>query len=37
MNRNGGFRYIQVSDIDYMFTCSAQGKSAKNRLDELIY
>lgn len=37
INRNGGFRYIQVSDIDYMFTCSAQGKSAKNRLDELIY
>ena len=32
-----GFRYIQVPDIESMFTISAQGKSAKDRLDELIY
>ena len=32
-----GYRYIQVKDIDTMFSISAQGKSAKDRLDELIY
>ena len=32
-----GFRYIQVPDIESMFSISAQGKSAKDRLDELIY
>ena len=37
VDRNSGFKYIQVPDIETMFTCSAQGKSAKNRLDELIY
>ena len=31
------YRYIQVSDYDTMFSISAQGKSAKTRLDELIY
>lgn len=32
-----GFRYIQVPNANHMFTCSAQGKSAKNKLDELLY
>lgn len=32
-----GFRYIQVPDIDNMFAISAQGKSAKDKLDELLY
>jgi hypothetical protein len=34
-----GFRYIQVPDknIDSMFKISAQGKSAKEKLDELLY
>lgn len=32
-----GYKYIQVPDIDTMFSISAQGKSAKDRLDELIY
>ena len=32
-----GYKYIQVPDIDSMFSISAQGKSAKDRLDELIY
>ena len=32
-----GYSYVQVPNIDYMFTISAQGKSAKDRLDELIY
>ena len=32
-----GFKYIQVPDLDKMFTISAQGKSAKERLDELLY
>lgn len=32
-----GYRYIQVPNIDTMFTISAQGKSAKERLDELLY
>lgn len=32
-----GFRYIQANDIDHMFACSAQGKSAKDKLNELIY
>lgn len=31
------YRYIQVPDYDIMFSISAQGKSAKSRLDELIY
>ena len=31
------YRYIQVPDYDIMFSISAQGKSAKQRLDELIY
>ena len=37
VDRNSGFKYIQVPDIETMFTCSAQGKSAKEKLDELIY
>jgi hypothetical protein len=37
MENEAGFRYIQAPDIDHMFTCSAQGKSAKDRLNELIY
>ena len=32
-----GYRVIQRGGIKDMFTCSAQGKSAKNKLDELIY
>lgn len=32
-----GYKYIQVQDIDSMFSLSSQGKSAKDRLDELIY
>ena len=34
---NTAFRYIQVTNIDSMFSVSSQGKSAKDRLDELIY
>lgn len=33
---NPAYRYLQVPD-DTMFSISAQGKSAKDRLDELIY
>lgn len=32
-----GYKVIQVQDIDQMFTISSQGRSAKDRLDELIY
>lgn len=32
-----GFRYIHAANIDHMFTMSTQGKSAKDRLDELLY
>ena len=32
-----GYRYIQVNGIDNMFSASGRGKSAKERLDELIY
>ena len=32
-----GYSYIQVPNIDTMFKISSQGKSAKDRLDELIY
>lgn len=32
-----GYKYIQVQNIDSMFSCSSQNKSAKDRLDELIY
>ena len=34
-----GYRYIQVPDkeIDSMFKISAQGKSAKEKVDELLY
>ena len=34
-----GYRYIQVpgKNMDTMFKISAQGKSAKERLDELLY
>ena len=31
-----GYRYIQVPNIDTMFSISAQGKSAKEKLDEKI-
>ena len=34
---NTAFKYIQVRDIDSMFSISSQGKSAKDKLDELIY
>ena len=37
MGKISGFRYIQVPDIDNMFAISAQGKSAKDKLDELLY
>jgi hypothetical protein len=32
-----GYRYIQVPDIENMFKISAQGKSAKEKMDELLY
>lgn len=32
-----GYSYIQVPNIDTMFKISSRGKSAKDRLDELIY
>jgi len=32
-----GFKEIQVANIDSMFTISSQGKSAKEKLDELLY
>lgn len=34
-----GYRYIQIpeADMDSLFTISSQGKSAKERLDELLY
>lgn len=35
-NQIGGYRYLQFND-DTMFSISAQGKSAKDKLDELIY
>ena len=34
---NTAYKYIQVTNIDSMFMVSDQGKSAKDRLDELIY
>ena len=34
---NTAFKYIQVTNIDTMFMVSDQGKSAKDKLDELIY
>lgn len=38
-NKINTYRYLQIPDsyIDEMFSISAQGKSAKDRLDELIY
>ena len=35
--QENGYRYIQVPDIDSMFSISAWGISAKSKLDELIY
>lgn len=32
-----GYRYIQAPMIETMFKISTQGKSAKDKLDELIY
>ena len=32
-----GRRYIQIPNIEEMFSISAQGKSAKERLDELVF
>lgn len=32
-----GFRYIQIPNIETVFSISAQGKSAKDKLDELLY
>jgi hypothetical protein len=32
-----GFRYIQIPDYENMFSISGRGKSAKERLDELLY
>lgn len=34
---NTAFKYIQVNDMENMFSISAQGKSAKERIDELLY
>ena len=33
----GAYKSIQVPDVDKMFSISAQGKSAKDKLDELLY
>lgn len=32
-----GYKYIQVPNVESMFRISTQGKSAKDKLDELIY
>lgn len=32
-----GYRYIQIPEIESMFSISFQGKSIKDRLDELLY
>ena len=32
-----GFKVVQVPNIESMFSISSQGKSAKERLDELLY
>lgn len=32
-----GYKTIQIQNIDQMFSISAQGQSAKDKLDELIY
>ena len=32
-----GYKYVQVKNLDSMFSISSQGKSAKDKLDELIY
>ncbi len=37
ININSGYKFIQVPDIESMFAISAQGKSAKDSLDELLY
>ena len=38
LGENDGFRYIQVSSsYENMFSISAQGKGAKDKLDELLY
>ena len=37
INQTSAYKYIQVTDIDSMFNVSGQGKSAKDKLDELIY
>ena len=34
---NTAYRYIQITDIKNMFSISAQGKSAKDKVDELLY
>ncbi len=35
--RLSAYRYIQIPQMENMFSISAQGKSAKERLDELLY
>ena len=35
--RLSGYKYIQVQNIESMFSISAQGKSAKTLLEELLY
>ena len=39
LGRNTGYRYFQISPIDgvNMFSISAQGKSAKDEIDVLLY
>lgn len=32
-----GYKYIQIPNVETMFNISTQGKSAKDKLDELIY
>ena len=37
LERKSGYRYFQTQDIETMFSISAQGKSAKDAIDELLY
>ena len=32
-----GYRYIQIPNLENMFSISSKGKSAKEKLDELLY
>jgi hypothetical protein len=36
-NTDGAYRVIQMPNMEAVFSISAQGKSAKEKLNELIY